>query len=68
MNGRAFRGVLTVQSNGKSLQVVDTVGLESYVKGVVASEMPQAWPEAALELRRSLRAPTPWPTGSREAR
>jgi stage II sporulation protein D len=49
VNGRAFRGKLTVISDGKTLQVVDTLGLEAYLRGVVAAEMPQAWPEAALE-------------------
>ncbi len=49
VNGRAYRGKLTVLSDGKTLQVVDTLGLEAYLKGVVAAEMPQAWPEAALE-------------------
>ena len=49
VNGQAFRGRLTVLSDGKALQVVDTVGLEQYVKGVVAAEMPQKWPAAALE-------------------
>ena len=49
VNGQAYRGRLTVLSDGKSLQVVDNVGLESYVKGVVAAEMPRAWPAAALE-------------------
>jgi stage II sporulation protein D len=49
VNGRAFRGKLTVISDGKLLQVVDTLGLEAYLKGVVAAEMPQAWPEPALE-------------------
>ncbi len=49
MNGRPFRGRLTVSSDGKTLQVVDTLGLEAYVKGVVAAEMPKTWPAAALE-------------------
>ena len=49
VNGQAFRGRLTVLSDGKTLQVVDTVGLEAYVKGVVAAEMPPKWPLAALE-------------------
>ena len=49
VNGQAFRGRLTVLSDGKALQVVDTVGLEAYVKGVVAAEMPKTWPAAALE-------------------
>jgi SpoIID/LytB domain protein len=49
VNGQPFRGRLTVLSDGKALQVVDTLGLEPYVKGVVAAEMPKTWPAAALE-------------------
>lgn len=49
VNGSAYRGKLTVLSDGKTLQVVDTLGLEAYLRGVIAAEMPQAWPEAALE-------------------
>jgi stage II sporulation protein D len=44
-----YRGRLVVSSDGKALQVVDVVGLESYVKGVVAAEMPSGWPGEALK-------------------
>ena len=49
VNGQAFRGQLTVLSDGKSLEVVDSVPLEAYLKGVVAAEMSRSWPLAALE-------------------
>ncbi len=47
--GHPYRGNLLVVSNGTRLQVVDAVGLESYLDGVVGAEMPQDWPAAALE-------------------
>ena len=40
---------MLVLSNGKKLQVVNALGLESYVLGVVGREMPSSWPAAALE-------------------
>jgi stage II sporulation protein D len=45
----AYRGKLLVVSNGKRLQVVNSLPLESYVLGVVGREMPSNWPAAALE-------------------
>ena len=45
----AYRGGLIVSSDGTRLQVVNAVGLESYVAGVVGGEMPNNWPQAALE-------------------
>ena len=49
VDGNAYRGKLTVSSDGKLVQVVDTVGLEPYLKGVVPSEMPSTWPPEALK-------------------
>lgn len=48
VDGKAYRGRLNVAVAGKTLQVIDQVALESYVKGVVPSEMPANWPAAAL--------------------
>lgn len=45
----SYRGKLAVISNGVRLQVVNDVGLESYVGGVVGAEMPANWPLAALQ-------------------
>jgi SpoIID/LytB domain protein len=45
----AYRGRLLVLSNGKRLQVVNALPLDSYVLGVVGMEMPSSWPAAALE-------------------
>jgi stage II sporulation protein D len=49
VGGRAYRGTLGIVLDGKQLDVVDTVGLEQYVKGVVPAEMPSAWAPAALQ-------------------
>jgi stage II sporulation protein D len=49
VNKAPYRGKLIVLSNGKRLQVVNAVPLESYVLGVVGREMPSNWPAAALE-------------------
>jgi len=45
----SYRGKLVLVSNGKRLQVVNSLPLESYVLGVVGREMPSNWPAAALE-------------------
>ena len=42
-------GRMIVVPAGKTLQVIDEVELDSYVKGVVPSEMPAKWPAQALE-------------------
>lgn len=44
-----YRGKLVASSDGKTLQVVDAVDLEQYLKGVVATEMPSSWPPEALK-------------------
>jgi SpoIID/LytB domain protein len=49
VDGRAYRGLLTVSTDGKLLTVVDVVGLEQYLKGVVPAEMPSKWPPEALK-------------------
>jgi stage II sporulation protein D len=49
LDGRAYRGKLEVAVQGAFLRVVDVVGLELYLQGVVPGEMPQAWPSAALQ-------------------
>ena len=48
LNGRAYRGALRVKRSGSRLQVVNIVGLEPYLWGVVPSEMPDRWPAEAL--------------------
>jgi len=46
---RPYRGALRLSSNGKSLQVVNLVGLELYLRGVVPDEVPDTWPPEALK-------------------
>jgi stage II sporulation protein D len=48
-NGHAYRGKLVVSSDGKVVSVIDYVGLEPYLEGVVPSEEPSNWPPAALD-------------------
>ena len=45
----AYRGRAVVIPDGRALLVVNRVGMESYLRGVVPSEMPPAWPAEALE-------------------
>jgi stage II sporulation protein D len=47
LDGKKVRGRLVVSAVAKQLQVIDVLGLEAYLKGVVPSEMPANWaPEA----------------------
>ena len=48
LGGRAYRGSLRVKVVGSALEVVNVVGLDSYIRGVVGSEMPDRWPAEAL--------------------
>jgi stage II sporulation protein D len=49
LDGASYRGALEVSSQGGFLRVVNVVGLEDYVQGVVAREMPHSWPPEALK-------------------
>lgn len=49
LGSRAYRGTFRVTAKGSALRVVNTVGLEPYLWGVVPSEMPDRWPAEALE-------------------
>ncbi len=49
LDGIAYHGTLVVASDGTKLQVVNHVGLQDYLDGVVAEEVPPGWPAAALE-------------------
>jgi SpoIID/LytB domain protein len=44
-----WRGDLIVSSNGKTLSVVNSVPIDSYVRGVVSNEMPRDWPLEAVK-------------------
>ena len=48
--GGLYRGALVFRGDGAGgVQTVDAVGLDDYVRGVVAAEMPSSWDPAALE-------------------
>jgi stage II sporulation protein D len=49
LDGKPYRGQLEVRSDGKRLAVVNRVGLEAYLQGVVPGEMPSDWPAEALK-------------------
>jgi stage II sporulation protein D len=49
VDGRAYRGRIVLAPDAKVLDVVDAVALEQYLKAVVPSEMPSAWPPEALK-------------------
>jgi stage II sporulation protein D len=49
VDGAPYRGKLVVSGDGKLVQVIDTVGLEQYLKGVVPAEMPSNWAPEALK-------------------
>jgi stage II sporulation protein D len=46
---RPYRGQLAVSVTGKKLDAVNVLGLEQYLQGVVAQEMPSSWPDEALK-------------------
>ena len=45
---RRYRGTLLLRAQGEGLQAINRLPLESYLTGVVGSEMPDSWPLAAL--------------------
>jgi stage II sporulation protein D len=49
VNGKPYRGAVRVSVVKDKLRVVNVVGLEAYLKGVVPSEMPSAWHPEALK-------------------
>ena len=46
---RPYRGQLAVAVTGQKLDAINVVGLEQYLQGVVAQEMPSSWPDEALK-------------------
>jgi stage II sporulation protein D len=49
LDGRQYRGALRLESDGKTLDVINVLHLDQYVRGVVPSESPSRWPIAELE-------------------
>jgi SpoIID/LytB domain protein len=47
--GKSYRGELQLSKAGEKLQVINIVGLEAYLLGVVPGEMPKDWPLEALK-------------------
>lgn len=47
--GTRYPGHLVITADGPALRVVNVVGIESYLPGVVGREVPSDWPAAALE-------------------
>ena len=43
-----FRGTLTILPGASTLDVVNTLPLEAYLRGVVPAEMPSSWPAQAI--------------------
>lgn len=44
-----YRGNLMIQNKGGKLTVINNVGIEDYIKGVLPSEMPSGWESEALK-------------------
>ena len=44
-----YRGSLEVRASGSSLQTINVVEIEDYVRGVVSKESPASWPLEALK-------------------
>ena len=49
LDGRAYHGTFAVRSDGRHVSVVNSLALDTYLRGVVPSESPSHWPLAALE-------------------
>jgi stage II sporulation protein D len=44
-----YRGALELRPSGRGISVINAIGLENYVRGVVSAESPSAWPAEALK-------------------
>jgi stage II sporulation protein D len=49
VNGKPYGGGVSIRKNAGGLLVVNEIGVEEYLRGVVPSEMPAAWPIEALK-------------------
>jgi stage II sporulation protein D len=49
LGDKPYRGTLQISSLAGALQVIDLIGLEAYLLGVVPGEIPSTWPAAALQ-------------------
>ncbi|MCP1160517.1 SpoIID/LytB domain-containing protein [Bacillus infantis] len=48
-NGISYRGSFSLAPNGSSIQIVNYLDMEDYLKGVVPNEMPASWHKEALK-------------------
>ena len=48
LGGTGYRGSIIVRAKGDTIDLINSVMMESYLGGVVGSEMPLSWSEAAL--------------------
>ena len=49
VNGRKYRGKVSITLKGDELQIINTLPIETYLAGVVAAEMPAQWDSEALK-------------------
>lgn len=49
VDGKPYRGRIELAPQGGFLRVVNIVPVEAYLQGVIAGEMPHAWPQEALK-------------------
>ena len=48
-DGSRFRGAVTLRADGDTIDVLNVLDIESYLRGVVPSEMSASWPMEALK-------------------
>lgn len=49
VDGKPYRGSIRITQTGSKVQAVNTLGLDAYLYGVIASEMQSSWPAEALK-------------------
>lgn len=49
VNGNTYRGQAEIMNRGGSLTLLNNVGVEEYLYGVIAEEMPTEWPMEAVK-------------------
>lgn len=49
LDGKEYRGEIRLSVVSGALQVIDVLGLDAYLLGVVPGEVPREWPAAALQ-------------------
>lgn len=49
VDGKGYRGTLRADVVEGALRVINTVGLDGYLRGVISGEMPRDWPAEALQ-------------------